>query len=54
MPSRPHSEHVALMRDAILMTSEEVDTVALLSNTRREPNFPTTNQRLESPGACVM
>ena len=36
----------------MLMNSVVVETPALLSNTRTEPVFCTTNQRELSPGAC--
>src|SRR4051812_10049105 len=56
MPSRPRSS-VALVgselsREEMLMNSRDVDTPALLSNTRTEPVFCTTYQRASLPGSC--
>jgi hypothetical protein len=56
MPSRPRSSlslaGFEFRRDARLMNSVDVDTFAVLSNTRTEPVFCTTYQRELSPGAC--
>src|SRR6185503_17259090 len=58
MPSSPRSS-VGLVgsefsRPAMLMNSRDVETLAVLSNTRTEPVFCTTYQRAELPGSCSM
>src|SRR5881396_1632142 len=58
MPSRPRSS-VGLVgsdvsRDARLTNSRVVETFGVLSNTRTDPVFCTTYQRVEFAGSCSM
>src|SRR5262245_44136806 len=58
MPNRPRSSLELLGLEfsspAMLMNSRDVETLAVLSNTRTEPVFCTTYQRAETPGSCSM